>query len=345
MAVVLDATSQGGNTAGTTVTVSHTVAAGSNRVLLVCIAGQTGLGVSSVTYNGDAMNLEISRDSTEFTAIYSLVDPDVGTANIVVTKGSGKYCSVGGISFSGAAVDATSSASAAGTSTAPSIAITTDNNEGYVVGATGGNDPGTLSYSSPGTEFMNRTEGSGKGQSAAYATFAANADITHTWAMTNSRGWSAVAVEVYSPVITLSIDESIILEDTISRTISRSIAEVVTLVETFASAFIFAVSLIESVTLVESVNKLTSRAFTEAVTLVDTVSRTISRSISEVVTLVDTITQVFGKAFTESVSLTVSISTYLNGVVVGIWSRVSRTATSWASTAREITSWTKRDRQ
>lgn len=86
MAVLLDASSTGGTTAGTTITISHTVAVQSNRALFVAISASTN--VSGVTFNSVAMSFLGSFDSNRI-KIYKLVAPTEGTYNVVVTIPAG----------------------------------------------------------------------------------------------------------------------------------------------------------------------------------------------------------------------------------------------------------------
>lgn len=89
MAVTYDATSIG-SAASTTVTVSHTVAAGDNR-LLVVQATEWNTDVTGATYNGVAMTAfgtkPIAPNDWEIGGWY-LVAPATGTNNAVVTLGA-----------------------------------------------------------------------------------------------------------------------------------------------------------------------------------------------------------------------------------------------------------------
>ncbi|KKL79968.1 hypothetical protein LCGC14_2009520, partial [marine sediment metagenome] len=87
---VHDADSTGKANASTTLTVSHTVANQPNRVLLVWIGydNSPGWAGDGVTYNGTAMTLsKVAWHATSFCGmdLFSLVAPDVGTHDIVMT--------------------------------------------------------------------------------------------------------------------------------------------------------------------------------------------------------------------------------------------------------------------
>lgn len=84
MAVVFDAASSG-STTGTTLTVSHTIAAGNNRILLVGQGARSNNHtITSMTYAGQAMTLlEELLPVSGWMRLYYLKDPPVGTADIV----------------------------------------------------------------------------------------------------------------------------------------------------------------------------------------------------------------------------------------------------------------------
>ena len=87
MAVGIDAISSASVAAVASLTWAHTVN-GSERLLVVGVSFNPGAGrnVSSVTYNGAAMTAAGNRaGSNDEIAIYYLVNPDLGTNNVVVT--------------------------------------------------------------------------------------------------------------------------------------------------------------------------------------------------------------------------------------------------------------------
>ena len=112
-------------------------------------------------------------------------------------------------------------------------------------------------------------------------------------------------------VIELALTETVTLVDTILRISSRSLAETVTLVDTKTLQLIFTKSLSETATLVDTIVKTPTRIFTETVALVDSVYKYGSRALSEVVTLVDTKTtlNVYLKELVESFTL---VDTFVN---------------------------------
>jgi hypothetical protein len=103
-AIAVDGTPSTNTGTGSTITVSHTTGSGTNRLMLVGISiDQTGLTVSSVTYNGDPLELVGLQDSGswEKVAIYKLVGPDIGTHDVVVNYSRTGVTIIGVMTFTG----------------------------------------------------------------------------------------------------------------------------------------------------------------------------------------------------------------------------------------------------
>jgi len=102
--VSVDATSSGSATAGSSITVSHTTGAGSDRLMLVGISSRDRT-VTGVTYGGTALTLVGAQTSNgnAKTAIYRLIAPASGTASVVVSFSGtvGKGAVVGVMTFTG----------------------------------------------------------------------------------------------------------------------------------------------------------------------------------------------------------------------------------------------------
>jgi uncharacterized protein YjdB len=110
----------------TTITLAHTIAAGENRLLLVGVSNRSRT-VVSVKYGTTDMLLEgnIANGPDANIAIYSLVNPSVGTANITVTLNGAPStgCVVGGMNFTGVDTDDPlgNFTTATGSSASPSV--------------------------------------------------------------------------------------------------------------------------------------------------------------------------------------------------------------------------------
>ena len=130
MAVSVDSTSGGTASVGTTVTVSHTVSSGSNRVLVVCIGMEYisgGFPITSVTYNGVALTEPGGTgviQSGLCCDLWYLVNPDVGTYNIVVTKTNSYATAVSAISLFGGSTPTNDNSTQSASGTSSSLGIT-----------------------------------------------------------------------------------------------------------------------------------------------------------------------------------------------------------------------------
>jgi hypothetical protein len=126
--VVVNNLSSTSSTTLSTITLSHTVGTGENRLLLVGVSLRDRT-VTSVNYGGVAMTLVGSRanGTNSIIYIYRLLNPTSGTANIsVVLNGApGKGAAVGAIDYSG--VDQSTPlgtfASASGWTSSPSLSV------------------------------------------------------------------------------------------------------------------------------------------------------------------------------------------------------------------------------
>lgn len=109
-----------------TITVSHTTGSASNRLMLVGVSYREDQTIS-VTYGVDALTLvgEEASSNNARTAIFSLLDPPTGTANVVVTA-TGDFDQggvVGVMTFSGVDLNTplNTYASSVGNSTNPTL--------------------------------------------------------------------------------------------------------------------------------------------------------------------------------------------------------------------------------
>lgn len=99
--IALDSTTTAPGDDAASISWAHTINAGPNRILIVGIAYQNSIPVSGVTYSGVAMTEvgSISNGSNATAAIYRLVGPPIGTANVVVTFGVAVKFIAGSASF------------------------------------------------------------------------------------------------------------------------------------------------------------------------------------------------------------------------------------------------------
>lgn len=90
MAIAIGNTSSGNGENVSNITISHTIATGSDRLLLVAVTNDGG-APSSVEYGGVAMTLLEYYEYGGATRVYYLKNPTVGTANIVVSWSGSSY--------------------------------------------------------------------------------------------------------------------------------------------------------------------------------------------------------------------------------------------------------------
>jgi len=134
---VISNSSVSNGTGVTSITWSHTVASGSNRLLVVQVALGGGVTVSSVTYNSVAASQvgTVIQGGYDRVDIWKLTDPDVTTANIVVTASAASDGFKGwGTNFTDASGTVDGFASI-GDSTASEVGVdVTTVNGNYIVG-------------------------------------------------------------------------------------------------------------------------------------------------------------------------------------------------------------------
>lgn len=202
----------GTNHNANSLTWSHTVGSGSNRILLVGITTRDGnVVVNSVTYGGTNLTLigvEADNGKKVRMEMWKLIAPNVGTADIVVSLSASKRVVGGAVSLTG--VNQTtpnglfSSASSSG-STSASLTVSSASGELVVdVIATQG-DAKSLTINS-GTEIWNRATGNAGGESrSAGGTINGASSVTPSWTLESSKPWAigAVSLKPSPPNITL----------------------------------------------------------------------------------------------------------------------------------------------
>lgn len=132
MAIARGNTSEGETASGASVTFSHTVASGSNRLLLVGVERGDGITITGITYDGVALS-ELVDDAADFTGrrgVWGLLSPNVGTANIVVSFSgtTASWCGAAdytGVLQSGLPDDTATDAIVSGVNTQADLSFTT----------------------------------------------------------------------------------------------------------------------------------------------------------------------------------------------------------------------------
>ncbi len=201
MAVSVDSTSTGVGTSTNNVTFSHTTTAAGDRLMLVGVSMDANGGetVTSVNYGGQSLTLVVSRVGGSAPArieIWQLVNPNAGTANVVVNlSGNADGVSIGATTFTG--VDQTTAlgtfVSDIGTSNAPTVNVSSVAGE-LVYDVVAGKDSGTLTQGAGQTELWDVDAGGQSRGASSIETGAAT--VTMSWAKGSSLEWSIGAVSI-----------------------------------------------------------------------------------------------------------------------------------------------------
>lgn len=180
-----------------TTSTSVTVAANSNRLLLVSYTTYQGGGPSAVTWNGTSLTKIVEKvgSFSEQCSIWGLVAPAAGTFTLAVT-GMGNWSCVGIYSLYNCAQSLpTNFTTAGGSSSTASVSLTTLNNNSWVVACIEA-EPTITMTTSGGTEDFNQQGASfqnGEGQHILKATAGSQ---TMSASLSYGARWNVSALEV-----------------------------------------------------------------------------------------------------------------------------------------------------
>lgn len=219
-AMVFDAVGAGGSaTSGTTVTWSHTIGSGANRLLVVGVALETDSGrvVSGVTYNGVALTAgptavtgETVPSHAELWYLLEASMPAAGAYNVVVTISSAlssQNALGSSVSFSGAqqsAPTATATSVSDTNGTTYSTPITTVEANATVIDVIASNTTNTWTADGGQNERWDRQEAGGAGNTGAGSTkaVAAAGATTLGWTASGSNSRHAHALAAWPGALT-----------------------------------------------------------------------------------------------------------------------------------------------
>ena len=139
--------------------------------------------------------------------------------------------------------------------------------------------------------------------------------------------------ETYSEVVAVT--------DTLFKSTSRLISEVIAVVDTFIGSIIHAKVLSEVITVTDSIARSVTKLLTETVTVVDTVIKSIERTISEAVTIVDSVVKNITKVLTEQITITDTLKKLLNGIQE-IWNNQIKNSSSHSNQAKNSSSYSNK---
>jgi len=183
--IEFDAVSYGSDLDTSSLSWSHTIGGGGNRILIVGVENEDDVAadmvVSSVTYNGVAMSLvtgsqaSVGSDPMNKTALYYLLDADLPaagsyTVTVAYAGQNTRHCA-GAISLANVAQQAAEAVAVNSNSNASAIStnITTLTDGAWVVDAAQSGHPSTMAVNASGMVGRYSTSGSG-GQTGAGAT-------------------------------------------------------------------------------------------------------------------------------------------------------------------------------
>jgi uncharacterized repeat protein (TIGR01451 family) len=225
--ITVDATSSAGGDVQV-LSWSHTVSAGTYRILIVGVSIGDGMttSVSSVTYGGVALTrigATNHNDGWNRVELWKLVNPPVGTASVVVTQNEWMVCAGGAVSFFN--VDATTPHSsytwARGVSTAPSVAVSSAAGEVVIDTVVAMRNANSLTVGGGQTQRWNRSSGTGTYDIfGGGSTEAGQSSVTMSWTLGASKAWviGAVALKPAKfPDLTLT-KSSAVLSDPLNGT-------------------------------------------------------------------------------------------------------------------------------
>ena len=222
-----DASSSGTAASGTTITVSHTCT-GANRALLVGVSASSTVADNrriplGVTFGGlDMTKVREQISGNLGVSIWALSTPSSGANNIVATfTAAFDDCVLGGVSFTGAhqtTASLTGTAnSATGSSTAPSVAISTGP-KGIVFGVVGILVSTSFSAGTGETERWDMAASTTTGAGFTEATGAGDTSITIAPTALLSGVWAIAGVEVVG--INILSGDTTILTGTVGTTVA-----------------------------------------------------------------------------------------------------------------------------
>ncbi len=203
---VNDPLSTSGNTV-TSLTLSHTVAAGSDRVLCVLV-GWRNSGVTALsavpTFGGNDTTLEVDSggNADAHATLYYLINPDVTTADIVATWGTAVNAAI--IAYTLTGCDQTTpfsnNASNSGTGTATTVDVTSATGELAIDMI----DAGVITSPTPGAGQTLIIEELANTNDCASSEEDGSATATMSWTLNVSRVWRMVAASATPSVVAAS---------------------------------------------------------------------------------------------------------------------------------------------
>ena len=207
---------------------SHTVVAGSDRVMIVGISIEDGgATVSGVTYDGVAMTFLGRQLGNHSVELWQLIAPNVGTANVVANFSSSVQAVGGSAAFNGVHQTTPTGAfqSAGGSGTTPTLNVTSAPGELVIDTLIANDTPTTIGTGTNQlTQWIDATGSGGSTIGGAGSIEIGAASVPMTWNLSSSVEWEIAAVSlkpiaaVVTNTLTVDTTSDVINGDTSSIT-------------------------------------------------------------------------------------------------------------------------------
>ncbi len=215
LAIALDAVSDMTSSNESTITLSHTTAAGSDRLLVVGIDIKENKNITSVTYNGvNLTNAGIADNSGNAKAeIWYLKMPDVGTYDVVVNLDGNSDIVIGAATYTG--VDQTTPLGTFVSNTGSTItasAVVSSAADEWVFDTMAVRDASSITVGAGQTQQWNNGFGNFRGGSS---TEPGAGSVTMSWTLDAAKNWAIAAVPINpaTATATTTIGDGVSLAD------------------------------------------------------------------------------------------------------------------------------------
>lgn len=228
-AIALTTRSSATNNAAT-LSWSHTIPAGTDRILVVGVAVRSGTNISSVTHGGVPLTFIVGQSSPQSenrVEMWQLVAPAVGTANIVVNLPAAAEIAAGVVAFTGVdpAAPLGNFATASGNSGLATLNVVSATGEVVVDAIAANGDAASLSVGGGQTaQWSTNTGPASTNIRGASSTENGSAFTTMSWTLGAARRWSqaAVALRPWMPRLNGTVFEDITYSGGAGRSLAAS---------------------------------------------------------------------------------------------------------------------------
>lgn len=356
---------QNGSANGTTISFSHQVLSGTDRFLIASFTAVRGGSftfspATSATYGGASMTA-LSTGSTQNSgvSVFYLINPPVGTANVVANFSESSEIRGDSLTFNGVHqtvpigdTDVDTNGTEVTTALSTEITGLYTNSWSYNVSdAVGINlqpnvsiESGEISrwdYNfslSSRLHELNGTTRVATGQTlTAGRTFGNNCQSILYTAELRSADGAAV----------LNFTENLKLTPTINKQTNKSLFSNLILSPTISLVSGTSVNFLSNIKLTSLIDKKTFLNLLSNLKLSTTIEKIFSKTFLRNVKLTSSINNLLVTLlnFTSSLSISSTIRMIKDGIRVGIWEKVVKTTSDWTKQAKSLSIWTKQDKE